>query len=98
MVDTIRVGPGGQEYREVPDTLVVPGGSCRGLAWDGYHLLAASDSLYVITIEGEIVSAYGLPVMDVQDIAWDGGGVWIINRGPKGLMSKDHVVTRFRLP
>lgn len=98
IVDTISVGPGGREYREVPDTLVVSGGACRGLAWNGDHLLVACDSLYVLTVEGEIVSAYDFPVMDVRHIAWDGEGVWMISRGPKGLMSEDRVVTRFKLP
>jgi len=97
MVDTVRVGPGGTAYSEVPDTLDAPGGSCHGLACDGDHLLVASDSLYVLAFDGEIVASYGLPVKEAEDIAWDGEAVWVINRGPKELASRDQVITRVRL-
>ncbi len=97
MEDTVSVDPGGHSYRAVPDTLAAPGGACRGLAWDGEHLLVASDSLYVIAISGEVLAAYALPVAEVRDIAWDGESVWVVNRGPIDLPSRDQVVTRFRL-
>lgn len=97
MEDTISVDPDGHSFRAVPDTLAAPGGPCRGLAWDGYHLLVASDSLYTIAVSGEVLSAYALPVAEVQDIAWDGEALWLVNRGPTDLQSRDQVVTRFRL-
>lgn len=81
----------------VLNSMETPGGRARGLAWDGAHLLVASDSLYVLTPDGIITDSYDLPVYNVTDIAWDGEGVWILNSGPKDLTSYDPVIARFRL-
>ena len=95
--DTLSIATGGEVEYAIPDTLVAPGGACLGLAWDGDNLLVASDSLYVLGLDGEVLAAYSLPVAEVQEIAWDGESVWMVNRGPIDLVSRDQVITRFRL-
>ncbi len=81
----------------VMDALEVPEGRPYGLAWDGSHLLVASDSLYKVTETGVLKGSYPLPVYGVRDIAWDGEGVWILNSGPRDFDAHDPVVTKFRL-
>ena len=81
----------------VTDVFKCPGGWSTGLAWTGSHLLAASDSLYEITVEGEVIRAYGLSVQGVEDITWDGDGVWVLSWGPKGCNGRDQVANRFKL-
>jgi hypothetical protein len=83
----------------VTDTLLTPGLTVDGLAWDGTNLIVAcdEDSLYVMDLEGGTVEAHDLPVKYIRDIAWDGESVWILNRGPAELTSRDMVITRFRL-
>ncbi len=87
----------GGDFAVITDTLEVPEGRPSGLAWDGSHLLVASDSLYRVTETGVLTDSYPLPVYGVRDIAWDGEGVWILNSGPRDFDAHDPVVTRFRL-
>jgi len=78
--------------------LEVPGERAIGLAWDGAHILVASDSLYKVVESGAVAASYGFPVNDVAGIAWDGEAVWMLNTGPKDLRVMTPVITRFRLP
>jgi hypothetical protein len=80
------------------DELEIPGGRAIGLAWDGSHILVASDSLYKVAESGAVAAAYAFPVNSVTDIAWDGEAVWILNTGPSDLRVMGPVATRFRLP
>jgi hypothetical protein len=69
-----------------------------GLAWDGSHLLVASDSLlYEVTPGGSVVTEYPMPVKYVRDMAWDGETVWMLCSGPKGIEGGGPVIARFKL-
>jgi hypothetical protein len=81
----------------IADELQTPGSNGYGLAWDGTHLLVASDSLYKVTTAGNVMEVYHIPVASVRDIAWDGEAVWLFNQGPTDVWGRDPVITRFRL-
>lgn len=68
-----------------------------GLAWDGTHVLGVDDHVYKLSSNGEVLKTYDLPVRDVLDMTWDGEAVWMLSYGPKGLVSEDQVVSRFKL-
>jgi hypothetical protein len=82
----------------VTDTVQVPIGNCRGLAWDGGHLLVAGKRLYKVTLSGNVVGSHPFPVRNVMDIAWDGEALWVLNDGPNGAGgNRDRIAARFRL-
>jgi len=85
-------------YAVVDNAFSIPGGGARGIAFDGQHLLVASDRLYKMTVEGKVAKSFPLPVYFVMGIAWDGSTLWMLNLGPHELRTMDNVLSRFRIP
>ncbi len=91
---------------DVTNTFEIPDIGGRGLAWDGTNILVAGEDssiserpcwLLKMTPAGEEIQRYELLVKHVQDIAWDGNTVWILNYGLKELRSSDPVISCFKL-
>lgn len=88
----------------VTDTFQSPGERGMGIAWDGTHLLVATESiygqddkLYKLTTTGEVVQSYDLPVRFIEGIVWNGEVLWMLCGGPKDLMSRDMAIAGFKL-
>jgi len=88
----------------ISDTFTTAEEGSKGLAWDGEYLLAViknpyseAHKLYKIKTSGEVIQSYDIPVKFPEDIAWDGEAVWLLNYGPKDLINRDPVITRFKL-
>jgi hypothetical protein len=80
------------------DTLASPGGSCTALAWNERELIVLSDKIYTMRTDGKVLETHELPqVRSMSDITWVANSLWMINRGPSVLASRDRVITRFRL-
>jgi hypothetical protein len=82
----------------ITDTIILPRNQGRGLAWDGENLIFVSwDSLYWVSITGEVLDVLESPVSYPADAAWDGETIWILNRGPQCCPSADQFISRFKL-
>lgn len=67
------------------------------VASDGVDLLVASDSLFVLTTQGERVNAYPWPVSGVRGLSCDSGTLHLLGGAPVGLPSEVFQVTRFKM-
>ncbi len=69
----------------------------RSLTWDGTNLLAASDSLYVISTDGDIVDSYAWTVGGDQRISYSNGYLHVFCNGPAGLPLDDRVIVKLKM-
>jgi hypothetical protein len=80
----------------VQDTIDI-GKPIKSLTWDGTNLLAASDSLYVISTEGDILDAYAWTVGGDQRISYYDGYLHVFCAGPAGLSLDDRVIVKLKM-
>lgn len=80
----------------VLDTLDI-GKPIKSLTWDGTNLLAASDSLYVISTDGNILDAYTWTVGGDQRISYYDGYLHVYCAGPAGLQLDDRVIVKLKM-
>ncbi|MCK4389834.1 MAG: chitobiase/beta-hexosaminidase C-terminal domain-containing protein [Desulfobacterales bacterium] len=93
----------------VLDFFSSPGPSPCGLAWDGTYLWLSdglNDTIYKLSISGNVVSSFASPCGDPMDLAWDGTYLWIIDAwgtDDKGNIlykvdSSGNIITSFEVP
>jgi len=79
-------------------TFETTGNNGAGIAWNGSRFLTAfHDSLFTFNTYGSLAGTYAFPVEGIGDITWDGESIWVLNTGPRGVESKDPVITRLRM-
>lgn len=79
-------------------TFETTGNNASGIAWNGSRFLTAfHDSLFTFNTYGSLAETYAFPVEGIDDITWDGESLWVLNTGPRGVESRDPVITRLRL-
>jgi hypothetical protein len=86
-----------QGVAEIISQTSMPGPRVSAIAWDGSGLLVAGDRLYRLTVAGAQTGSYPLPVSDIQDVAWDGKRVCLLNLGLKDFGGSEKVLSRFWL-
>jgi hypothetical protein len=67
------------------------------IATDGSNLLLASDSLYVLTKQGELINTYSWTIGGVRGISYVEGFLHVLGGAPTGLRSDKIQVVRFKL-
>lgn len=78
------------------DTIDV-GKPIKSLTWDGTNLMAASDSLYVVSTDGDILDAYAWTVGGDQRISYYDGYLHVFCAGPAGLQLDDRVIVQLKM-